>query len=99
MVNIYTNGSSGFAAFFPVFKLPANDDVDGDDDEGVAGGVAQRVGLLLFVGYIGIFAVGFWHFSVYSAEVRYLFRTPSVSLSFALFITWVWPYWQQVEQK
>lgn len=41
MVNIYTNGSSGFAAFFPVFMLPANDDVDGDDDdEGVAGSVA-----------------------------------------------------------
>lgn len=82
MVNIYTNGSSGFVAFFPLFMLPANDDVDGDVDEGVARGVAQRLGLLLFVvGYIGIFAVGFWHFSVYSAEVRFFFPTPSLSLS------------------
>lgn len=88
MVNIYTNGSSGFVAFFPLFILSANDDVDGDVDDGVARGAAQRLGLLLFVvGYIGIFAVGFWHFSVYSAEVRYLLTTPSLSLSLALFIT------------
>lgn len=84
MVNIYTNGSSGFAAFFASF-LSANDDEDGDDDEvGCTEGMwPSGFGLLLlfFVGYIGIFAVGFWHFSNVGNQVRCLYLPLPLALS------------------
>lgn len=91
MVNIYTNGSSGFAAFFASF-LSAND--DGDDGDGEGDGDDDEVGctegmwpsgfgllLLFFVGYIGIFAVGFWHFSNVGNQVRCLYLPLLLSLS------------------
>lgn len=92
MVNIYTNGSSGFAAFFASF-LSANDDDDDDgdgdwDDDEVGcteGRWPSGFGLLLlfFVGYIGIFAVGFWHFLNVGNQVRCLYLPLPLSHSLA----------------
>lgn len=82
MVNIYTNGSSGFAAFFASFHAANVDDVD--DDVGCSTRMRPSgIGLLLlfFVGYIGIFAVGFWHFLNVGNGVSCLYLSVSLSRS------------------